>query len=513
MGTTYDIPLPLVVLTGEPGSGKSVFSVFSTPNGLDLTKPPQAVVFDFEDSVGPYVGALNFVRYDVRQMMADGIQNQVRQSAPSDEHWKKVLLEKADVSASPSASLFRGSIMSLLAIKPGQFLTCSLDTLKPLQEGATDWLLLHPEAFGKTLAQYQKMKAAILIPDVRKILDHILLVECRSRFEMTVVTYHQKNEWEGQGESAHKTGQRISEAWELADRLSTLYATLDRRPKAKGKSAPRVPSGLVTWPYGKSRLLRVRDGVPVPVLPPRLPEFTPEAIRAYMASPPDYDNLKPGERMPDDTLTDDQKLLVAARVSDNERATSENKLSALELARAAAARPQQTAQQMTVSLGPVAATIQPPAQAQQPVPVYATSGQQSEMMGLLRKLFATGAEAQVWMQEKCGTTNLATITNSEADGVLAKLHKMIAAKTMPPEPSPATDPEPGADGKVTQGQRDQIRDMTMKLYGDQAKPEQARWLGTMGFSETVSLSYAQAEGRILELQRLANPVAEGDLPF
>ena len=508
MNTLFEIPLPLVVLTGETASGKSVFPIFATPNGLDPTKPPQCVVFDFEDSVGPYVGALNFARHDIRQMMADGIQRETRRAAPTDEQWKKVLLESGDVSASPGASMFRGAVLSLLSIEPGKYLACSIDTFKPLQDGATEWLLLHPEAFGRTANQYQKMKAAILIPDARKMLDSILLVECRSRFEMTVLTYHQKNEWEGQGDSARKTGNRISEAWELADRLATLYATLDRRPKAKGKSAPRKPSGIVTWPYGKSRLLKVVNGEPVPVLPPRLPVFTAEAIRGYMASPPNYDNLKPDERMPDDALTDDQKLLLKDRIAAAELQTSENQMSRLELARKAAHEGRIQTKGQSVSAPTVPGTTPTG-----PAPI--TPAQKSEMMGLLKELFATGAEATVWLQAN-GSPNPAVMSELDAMGVLSALYKAKAERQLAAVAS-VTPTEQNLDGRATQAQRDEIKRLTVAVYGEQAVNAQKSWLQSIGVGAVVGVTSPQAEARITQLDQLLsatqNQPGGDDAPF
>jgi len=505
MNSLWGINIPIIMVSGKVNDGKTLFALTIDPN---CRKPkseakPTTLVYDQEGSADSYKDSLNFEHKDTRAAVAAGVHREVIAPADGDPRWVQILKQKADVNDSPAASMFRAWYLSLLDVEPRQYTVGVCDTFTPLQEGLIDWLRRHPEAFGRTANEYGKASSMFLWPDVKNMLAHILAVDCRLRFETFVINLHLKNEWS----DGRKTGNKIAEGLDVLEKLATLHLELDRTPKEKGKEAPRVPAAILK----KERLVKfgATPEEDQPILPPRLPVCSPDAIRKYIASPPDFAKLSVAERLPDSSLTDDQKLLIQQDVARNNAEAEAIKLSALDLARAAAARPEPTAKAHTAAAESTPAATQP----QQPAgPTFATTGQQQEMMGLLKELFASGAEAQAWMAAKYGLNNPAGLTTADADGVLAELHKMKAAKTMPPEPSPG-EPEPGNDGKVTQGQRDQIRDMTMKLYGDRGPDEQAAWLKTLGFSSAMSCSYPQAAARILELQRLANPAgaaATGD---
>ena len=66
------------------------------------------------------------------------------------------------------------------------------------------------------------------------------------------------------------------------------------------------------------------------------------------------------------------------------------------------------------------------------------------------------------------------------------------------------------DGKVTQAQRDRIRELTCQVYGDQAGEQQAAWLRSLGYGSAQSLTFSQAADRIHELERLASPASNTD---
>jgi len=173
-------------------------------------------------------------------------------------------------------------------------------------------------------------------------LSHILAVDCRLRFETFVLTVHLKNEWAG----GKATGRKIAEGLDTLEKLATLHIELDRSPTAKGKEAPRVPSAILK----KERLVSFGKTADDdrPILPPRLPKATPDAIREYILNPPDFAKLVTGERLPDDKLSDDRKLLIQQEMSRNSVESETAKLSAIEMAQAAAAKmanPSQAQQQ------------------------------------------------------------------------------------------------------------------------------------------------------------------------
>jgi len=422
----YNPPIPICALSGETSSGKTLFPIMSTPNALDKSKPPQCVVHDLEGSAETYVSSLNFEWRDIRGMLADGLHMRKGTPKDSDPNWKKILLTNTEhANDHPAASMFRAVFMSVLSIEPGQFLTCSVDPFTALQVGAMEWLKLHPQAFYRTASQYIKAGSMFLVPDTRQMLEYFLTVDCRSRFEMTVITFHQKNEWVGTGDAARKSGERISEHWELVDKVASLSATLDRRPKAKGKSAPRVPSGCIVYPFGKSRMMVVKDGELLPALPPRIPEFTPDAIRAYFASPPDYDALKPSERMPGDDMSDDERLKVQAGIETDKRISEELKLSQMELQKSG-----MTAQAAAVAVQQAPLQQQPATQTTDvETPAMITQQQTATIMAMLPACFDSPAEFGEVLQ-RYGVGKLSELTESRAEDLHSELLRIDSERKM-----------------------------------------------------------------------------------
>jgi len=514
--------IPIVMVSGPVNSGKTLFGLTIDPNTRmpSSVVQPTTLVYDQEGSSDSYVGALNFVHKDTRADVAQGVHNAVVAAGPQDPRWLRILKQQADCNDSLAAAMFRAWFMSLLDVPPGQFAVGMCDTFTPLQDGMVDWLKRHPEAFGRTHNEYQKASSMFFWPDAKAMLSHILSVECRLRFETFVLTVHLKNEWAG----GSKTGKQVAEGLDVLEKLATVHLELDRSPKVKGKDAPRVPSAIVK----KERLVRFgavgEDDKPI--LPPRIPACTPDQIRKYIDAPPDFTQLAADERMPDQSLSDDQKLLIAQETARNQAEAAQANLSALELARMAA---QAGIAQIQAQAASQATSQSTPEQnaAEQSVPQtkpMITSQQMAELVGtaekpgLLRVLFASGAAAQEWLLENAATNSPTELTETEAMGVLSKLnlmrHQQLAAKA-PPPPTEGDSSGVSSDGQVQQSQRDRIRELTVQLYGDGAPEQQATWLRSLGYGSAQSLNFAQAADRIAELERLLQPKAEvpGASPF
>jgi hypothetical protein len=305
---------------------------------------------------------------------------------------------------------------------------------------------------------------------------------------------------------------------------------LDRSPKEKGKEAPRVPAGIVK----KERLVRfgATGDDDRPILPPRVPACTPDAIRKYIANPPDFAKLDAGERLPDTSMSDDEKLRMQAAISENERAAAEHRLSALEMARQAAeaGRAAMAAQAVAMaangnSSGNGNGTPNTNGNGNgYAKPVKPLTDQQAkEMMGLLKELFSSGPEAGKWMTEKHGTADPRTLTETKAMGVLSDLYAMKAAKKQAAIQTPAMETPNGQDTqgpeRCTTEQRGKICELTQRIYGEQAEEAQKAWLTKIGCGAPVGLTFQQAQQRIVELDQEASqmvPAASGtgdDIPF
>lgn len=186
-----------------------------------------------------------------------------------------------------------------------------------------------------------------------------------------------------------------------------------------------------------------------------------------------------------------------------EQTPGQQRQSALEIARAAAGQP--AAEQPT-------ATAPPADKPKSPI----TSSQKTEMLGLMRELFPTGADAKLWLGQHTGWTNSPDVlTETDAMDVLSALNLMKHAKLTPPPLAPAP-AEPEQTGRATQEQRDEIRKLTFQLFGpEKGLKEQAVWLQGLGYSSPASLTSMQAADRLAVLRGLVAPLTTPDdeIPF
>jgi hypothetical protein len=184
------------------------------------------------------------------------------------------------------------------------------------------------------------------------------------------------------------------------------------------------------------------------------------------------------------------------------QALEQQRQSALEIARAATGQPAAAA---------APAPTEQPATPRQPI----TQGQKTEMLGLMRELFPTGAAACTWLLSTAGVNNPAELTETAAMGVLSALNLLKHQKLTPLPLAPAP-LEPEQTGRATQKQRDEIRKLTFQLFGPEKGPrEQAAWLQGLGYSSPGSLTWMQAADRLATLRGLLAPLTTPDdeIPF
>jgi len=490
------VRIPIIMVSGAVNAGKTLFGLTIDDNCRRPSTEiePTTLVYDQEGSSDSYAGSLNFTHKDTRAAVAAGVHNKVMTPGSADPRWLRILKEQADCNDSPSASLFRAWYLSLIDVPAGKYRVGMVDTFTPLQEGLIDWLRRHPEAFGRTVNEYTKASSMTLWPDLKSILSHILSTDCRLRFETFVLTVHLKNEWIG----GQRTKNKVAEGLDVLEKLATLHVELDRTPKAKGKEAPRVPAAILK----KERLVRfgANSSEDQPILPPRLPECTPDAIRAYIASPPDFKKLTPAERVPEAAqMNEDDRLIAQQQIAQFQAEAEGSKVSALEMARQAAARGN--------------AAVQPEAtrttQPKDTTPKMASEARVNECLLQMKNLFATGAEAKAWLQERFGVEHPAMLTDPQSDGALSALLRTQAEKqlaTMPePAPTEPTEKQPLNNDPAAQDQRNRIRELTVELYGDKAPHEQALFLQALGYNTAESLTHLQAIDRIAVLGHLLSP--------
>jgi len=295
--------IPIVVLAGEVGSGKTLWGLTVDESTLSFDKPASTLIWDTEGSSDPYVGTLNFDRVDL----------------------VKLCVKKHGPDYTPQR-MFEVWKESMISVPAGKYTVGIIDTIPEIEAGHGDYVRGHPGAYGYTAAQFAK--AAGLMWGAVKADEKRLLMSLASKVQTLVITLHMRDEFKG-GKSTHK---RIPKGKDTLMDIASLYMIIDRSGKPGSKEAPTVPCGICDPPQGKSRIVGLVDGKLRPLLPPFLNDASPNGIRAYLANPPDFSNLKLGERAkPIPVMTEDDRLELRARIAADEAARASADLATQEL--------------------------------------------------------------------------------------------------------------------------------------------------------------------------------------
>lgn len=288
-------PIPIIGITGEYASGKSLFALTVAPG-------PSTLCYDLEKSSESYL-SLGFERIDV----------------PS----KMLARHRGGYKPIQTFEWWRDHVRS---IEPGKYRVIVLDPASEIESGAADWVRTNPGYFGRSAAQYIKM-SGLMWGDMKE-LWKALLADLASRCETFVFCVHMGDVWNGDNKPS---GKRKPRGKSTLMELASLYLVMERKADVKGVVAA-VPSATVL----KSRLAHTRFDprtgqlMIVPALPPRLPIATPTAIREYQLSPPNYDALKADEKAPEIQLTDDDRAATRLATAEAERDTEQFRLERIE---------------------------------------------------------------------------------------------------------------------------------------------------------------------------------------
>lgn len=300
-GLWCGLEVPIVGFAGEFESGKSLFVATIDSNCLRPGSARTTKIWDTEGSLTPYAGSLNFEHCNLCRKMLQKYPNGYK---PVD--------------------LFLFWLADMRATKAGKYRVLGLDVAEDIEEGLAEWVWQHPAEFGHTIAQYNKMEG-IFWGDVKSYWTRILN-EVSVRCETFAFTVHMKYEWKDK----QPTKRRVPKGKETLPKLASLYLELHREAVAGAKKAPRKPWGIRI----KSRLAKfdVEHGELIPVIPPRLPEATPDAIRNYILNPPNFDQLKAEERAADrPAMTEDERLVLQASIAENNATAAQAELARAEV--------------------------------------------------------------------------------------------------------------------------------------------------------------------------------------
>jgi hypothetical protein len=409
--------------------------------GVTICPGPETLVFDNEGSSTIYEG-IGFHRIDMAEQLT-----RKHPKGYSDEDrylwWKEEAIRQG---------------------KMGKYRVLVTDPFSEIEAGIARHVERNPGKFGFTANQF-KSSGGLFWGAVKAALKADL-DQLRVLYETAYLTVHMRREFKGNT----PTGRFEPKGKETLEELASLFLLFERKPDANG-AVPAVPSATVI----KSRLAHTRIGSDgqveiVPILPPRLPQATPQAIRQYIQSPPNYNRLKKDERIVEEVLSDDEKLRLQAQIAESQREASEAELRKEELRQRAL-----QAQLQAVAAAPPApdqsAELAAKAEAKAAAEVAdrITAEQMAAMRQLATDCFGSNLAAfGEWLQEQFDTARVKELTEDQAIEAMMSLSKLFAEQTtakgaelmagsdsvaLPPkanaeavaEPTPEAAPEPQAE--------------------------------------------------------------------
>jgi hypothetical protein len=311
----WPIRCPVIGVTGEIFSGKTLFCLGINPD--DKT----TVIYDEEMSSTTYADQRQDLVYvDIAAELA---KKYPRGYKPREvwNWWVDDITKRAE---------------------SGKFRVGVLDTVAMLEDGLVDDIQSNPNKHGLTVNQVRDSTG--LIWGVMKSTWKSILLMVAGRLECLAFTVHMRAKYE----AGKPTKKREPKGKTTLPELATLFLEMVRKPvpSDKGLILPRVPSARVI----KDRLsVFTKDDygshIPVPVLPPYLPQATPAHIRWFMKNPVGLRDIDRDELIPPpEPMTEEDKLEVQRQTAELQARTAEATLSSierqekLEVARAAVRR-------------------------------------------------------------------------------------------------------------------------------------------------------------------------------
>lgn len=288
-----DKEIKVLGVSGEFSSGKTLF--------VCTIDPANTCLYDFEESASSYTSLGFKDRINVPEEML-----------------------KRYPKGHTGIQLWEWWIEHVRNLPAGKFTVIACDHIGELEDGLTDWVEAHPEAFGRTAKQYEKA-SGLLWKDMKQTWTTVLL-SVANRCETFAFTSHFRNVYK----NGVPTGRKEPAGKETLLKLTSLYLLLERKPDQQG-NIPEAPAAVVK----KHRLCAavMVDGEPKiqQLIPPRLPVATPAAIRKYIANPPNWAKLKKDERLQPEVLTEQEKAENAMILAQLEKEKAEAELKKYEL--------------------------------------------------------------------------------------------------------------------------------------------------------------------------------------
>lgn len=389
-----DVDIPIIVGTGEFGTGKSTF-------GLTICPGPETLVYDQEGSTLSY-RSLGFHHVDMAvelmKKYPGGFTPQQRW-----EWWKNDIIERG---------------------KSGKYRVAMIDPASELEDGLQEYINKNLNKFDLTLEQVRAAKGLFWGAVKRE--WKLTLDMLRTYFETIYLTVHLRDEFVGNKPS----GKREPKGKETLKELASLFLWFDK----EGEKPP-VPGANVE----KTRLSKfifdqnTEEWTPVAILPPRLSVATPKKIREYIANPANYDKLKKGEKVLEHAMSEQEKLQLEAQIARDRAEASANELSRMQMIQQQAEadeRRRVNAPQTPDRSGATIAAQEAKTEARKHVPVR--ESQLDAIKSGLAELLGDDKKAwNAWLKPKLESLGVASskeLSDGQADGILSDILKESHAK-------------------------------------------------------------------------------------
>lgn len=293
--------------TSEFGIGKTILGASiapgSHPEGHPFAGQPRTLNLDLEKSGTSYAG-IGWKRIDVPAEMARvyGPNYTPKQVA----EWFNAIPTK---------------------VKPGQYDVCMVDPINDIESGQVDIVKANPTAYGYTKGQIDS-SVALLMAAMKAHYKKLLMAFVPNVFKCLYFTTHLRDEFKG----AKPTGNRQPRGKETLFELASLYLWLKREPDQKLPSAIVMKHRLSDTRVNESGELEV-----VELMPRRIPVATVQAIRRYIANPPDIAKPASGEKVIEKPATEEDLIRLRLATAEAQTAAAQAQATVLERQRELAA--------------------------------------------------------------------------------------------------------------------------------------------------------------------------------
>jgi hypothetical protein len=291
-----DVKLSIIGVTGKHESGKTGF--------LLSIDPLSTLHYDMELSSEFYEQWVKFERVCI----------------------PTILLKKFGKKKYTSRDVFETWYAHTKTVEKGQFRVIAVDPIDKIEAGLADVVKSRYNEFGFQSADNFTSMGGVFWNAVSVEYERIIM-ELQDKCEVFAYSNHLRKVWrrgKATDEVEPKGKGKLQE-------LSTLRLFLDRSPARNGEDPPLIPSATVR--KNRVSVLEVIDGefgVPTtrmtPIVPPRIPECTADAIRKYIVTPPNFDNLKEEEKEVEKVLSSDERLELDAKIAEDKRIAAEAEL-------------------------------------------------------------------------------------------------------------------------------------------------------------------------------------------